>query len=295
MNGGSIVFFADGDPLFYQVNLFLENAEFPIFDEDKNLEEEEIESSSINKRNTFDYDFDSHEQSIDFKLKNVKKIFQNEEEETENKTENKKFKKEKIENKDEGSENEIKDEGSENEIKEEGSENEIKDEGNENEIKEEGSENEIKEEKDKRNEEEESEEERENESEDRISEDKISDNKIEINEKEMMRDKKLKVSFKIDGSHKGGQTLVRDDSGLLEDYKTFNASNEVISNLKRPNIGNNLLKIYEGITVSYAAENNKEVLNIFMLIKDMAIILILIIQFFLLFHLQRTRKEVFQL
>jgi len=263
MNGGSIVFFADGDPLFYQVNLFLENAEFPIFDEDKNLEEEEIESSSINKRNTFDYDFDSHEQSIDFKLKNVKKIFQNEEEETENKTENKKFKKEKIENKDEGSENEIKDEGSENEIKEEGSENEIKDEGNENEIKEEGSENEIKEEKDKRNEEEESEEERENESEDRISEDKISDNKIEINEKEMMRDKKLKVSFKIDGSHKGGQTLVRDDSGLLEDYKTFNASNEVISNLKRPNIGNNLLKIYEGITVSYAAENNKEVLNIF--------------------------------
>ena len=259
MNGGSIVFFADGDPLFYQVNLFLENAEFPIFDEDKNLEEEEIESSSINKRNTFDYDFDSNEQSIDFKLKNEKKknvkmIFQNEEEETENKTENKKFKKEKIENKEEGSENEIKDEGSENEIKEEGSENEIKDEG---------SENEIKEEKDKRNEEEESEEERENESEDRISEDKISDNKIEINEKEMMRDKKLKVSFKIDGSHKGGQILVRDDSGLLEDYKTFNASNEVISNLKRPNIGNNLLKIYEGITVSYAAENNKEVLNIF--------------------------------
>ena len=112
-------------------------------------------------------------------------------------------------------------------------------------------------------EEEESEEERENESEDRISEDKISNNKIEINEKKIMRDKKIKVSFKIDGSHKGGKTLVRDDSGLLEDYKTFNASNEVISNLERPNIGNNLIKIYEGITVSYAAENNNDVLNIF--------------------------------
>lgn len=31
---GSIEFSADGDPLFYQVNLFLENAEFPIDEED---------------------------------------------------------------------------------------------------------------------------------------------------------------------------------------------------------------------------------------------------------------------
>ena len=43
MNWGSIVFFADGDPLFYQVNLFLESAEFPIFDDDINFEKKEIE------------------------------------------------------------------------------------------------------------------------------------------------------------------------------------------------------------------------------------------------------------
>jgi hypothetical protein len=43
MNGSSIVFFADGDPLFYQVNLFLESAEFPIFDDDINFEKKEIE------------------------------------------------------------------------------------------------------------------------------------------------------------------------------------------------------------------------------------------------------------
>ena len=43
MNGGSIVIFADGDPLFYPVNLFLESAEFPIFDDDINFEEKEIE------------------------------------------------------------------------------------------------------------------------------------------------------------------------------------------------------------------------------------------------------------
>ena len=224
MNGGSIVFFADGDPLFYQVNLFLKNAEFPIFDEDANLEEEEIESSLINKRNAFDYDFDSNEQSIEFKLNNEKKnkiknIFQKEDEETEKKTEREKI-----------------------EVEEE-----------------EKSEIEIKEENEKGSEE--SEEERESEEEE--NEDKISDNKDRISEENIIRNKKIRVNFKIDGSHKGGQTLDRDDSGLLEDNKTFNASNEVISNLKRPNIGNNLLKIYEGITVSYAVENNNDVLNIF--------------------------------
>ena len=42
----------------------------------------------------------------------------------------------------------------------------------------------------------------------------------------------------------------------------FNASNNVISHLKRPNIGNNLIKIYEGITVSYAKES-EDLLDIF--------------------------------
>jgi len=66
----------------------------------------------------------------------------------------------------------------------------------------------------------------------------------------------MKVTFTIVGSHKGGEYLIRDESGLLKENKLFNGSNNIISHLKRPNIGNNLNKIYEGITVSYA--QNKE-------------------------------------
>lgn len=37
-NGGSLIFFADGDPLFYKVNLFLEKAEFPMDDDEEDEE-----------------------------------------------------------------------------------------------------------------------------------------------------------------------------------------------------------------------------------------------------------------
>jgi hypothetical protein len=42
----------------------------------------------------------------------------------------------------------------------------------------------------------------------------------------------------------------------------FNGSNNVISNLKRPNIGTNLIKIYEGVTISYATPVEDDIYSI---------------------------------
>ncbi len=72
-NGGSIVFFADGDPLFYQVNLFLEEANFPInrdeekeiFLGNKNDYIEEDKSFYKNEIDEYDYDNDFREKSRD--------------------------------------------------------------------------------------------------------------------------------------------------------------------------------------------------------------------------------------
>ena len=64
------------------------------------------------------------------------------------------------------------------------------------------------------------------------------------------------------GSHKGGKILERDPTGLLTENQKFNSKNDVISNLKRLNIGNNLNKIYEGITISYANEFDEGIVNI---------------------------------
>lgn len=50
INGGSIAFLVDSDLLFYQVYLFLESEEFPIFDNDINFEEKEIEFFGKNKK-----------------------------------------------------------------------------------------------------------------------------------------------------------------------------------------------------------------------------------------------------
>ena len=98
----------------------------------------------------------------------------------------------------------------------------------------------------------------------KIYKEKEQDVENEGDIQKIMKDKKMKVNFKINGSHKGGKTLYRDSSGLLKNNKQFNSSNEIISNLKRPNIGNNLIKIYEGITVSYAKRNNNDdILNLF--------------------------------
>ena len=253
MNGGSIVFFADGDPLFYQVNLFLEKAEFPLFDEENNIDEEDNDSFHRNKRNISDYDYDSKEKSIDFNIKIINK-------------------KKEIKNRDEELKNEIKEDKKEDEIEiREDSENR-----NEENSKEED--NELKSED--RSEENRNEEDNELKSEDRSEENNELKSEINIrNDKEEESneqkekifeedyipkiDKKRKANFKIYGSHKGGKILLRDPSGLLEENKKFNASNEVISNLKRPNIGNNLIKIYEGITVSYARENNDRIFDIF--------------------------------
>ena len=223
MNGGSIVFFADGDPLFYQVNLFLEKAEFPLFDDDINIDEEDNDSFYRNKRNISDYDYDSKEKSIDFNIKISNKIKE-------------------IKNGDKNLKNEILEDIKENEIEiREDSENRSEENSNEEDSELKSEENIIKKE-DEYNKE---------------KEEEYNEEKDDYIPQIINKEKKRKVNFKIYGSHKGGKILLRDPSGLLEENNKFNASNKVISNLKRPNIGNNLIKIYEGITVSYARNDNR--------------------------------------
>ena len=324
-NGGSIVFFADGDPLFYQVNLFLENAEFPVDDEE---EEDEVKedgekdsyehnddyernnnNSNLNdKKSEYDYDNESKEKSSENFLnlinfiskkdtinennkfstkeeKNKRKYNEEEEdyeeeenknkiniindfEEEDEKEENKNKiniidEKIKFENNIESEEEEIKEKEEKRDKvykeknEEENEDSEEKKEENEEENEEEKEEEEIEEEEieDKEDKEEEEEkEEKEEEKEVREEEDE---------EREFLKSKKIRAHFSIGGSHKGGKTLLRDVSGLLNENKLFNASNNVITHLKRPNIGTNLLKIYEGVTISYAIENNEGVLDIF--------------------------------
>ena len=71
------------------------------------------------------------------------------------------------------------------------------------------------------------------------------------------------MNFSILGSHLGKKTLIRDPKGLLDKNKRFNGANNIISNLKRPNIGTNLIKIYEGVTISYASEEDENIYNLF--------------------------------
>ena len=91
----------------------------------------------------------------------------------------------------------------------------------------------------------------------------FEENEEKMKKKEEIKDKMLKVNFRIGGSHNGKKTLLCDKTGLLEKNMTFNGKNKISANLKRPNIGENLLKIYEGYTISYAQENNNDLLNIF--------------------------------
>ena len=191
MNGGSLVFFADGDPFFYQVNLFLENAEFPLDDDDEESNDNISENSEIkNQINEYDKDNDKNI----FNLVDSKNI---------------KF---------EAYQSVL----TERDILEEDEEEE-----------------------------------------DEEKEEEINRNIIKINniyEEEEIRkknskkkeEKKIKVNFRICGSHKGKKTLLCDKEGKLEENARFNGANNVISNLKRPNIGCNLIKIYEGETISYA-------------------------------------------
>ena len=210
--GGSLVFFADGDPLFYQVNLFLENAEFPIDDEDDDFEENNFDKTKMEIPRDNEYDRDEikdTEVNID---KNEIIISDNEEEDEREKEESDNEKEEKI---DEIYENERRS----NEDKEE-------------------------------------------------EEEEINLNQIKFVEKEIKKIKKvkekiLKANFRIAGSHLGKNTLLCDRTGLLDKKTTFNGANNTISNLKRPNIGTNLYKIYEGVTISYAENIEDKIYSIF--------------------------------
>ena len=84
-----------------------------------------------------------------------------------------------------------------------------------------------------------------------------------MNKIEKIENKNLTANFRIVGSHEGRQTLLCDKEGILNKNKRFNGSNSVASNVKRPNIGANLFKIYEGVTISYAQEIENEIYNVF--------------------------------
>ena len=75
---------------------------------------------------------------------------------------------------------------------------------------------------------------------------------------------KIKTGLRLTGNHKGKKTLFADKTGYLCGNQKFNAKEEIsypntgnvseFNNpaVKRPNLGNNLKKIYEGETISYA-------------------------------------------
>ena len=207
-NGGSLVFFADGDPLFYQVNLFLENAEFPSDDDDDD-DEEYDKSNESNEKLSNDIDNDRYEK--DSYKEKMTNFLDNKEEQTE---------KNEILFTEEKERDDSNHSDDENKIIEEEEE-----EMNLNEI---------------------------------IIEEKEEKEKFEKND-----DKTLKANFRIAGSHKGEKTLLCDRTGLLNSNQRFNGANIVSENLKRPNIGANLLKIYEGVTISFAQEKEDQILSIF--------------------------------
>ena len=198
-SGGSLIFFADGDPLFYQVNLFLEKAEFPMDDDE---EDEELEISKMKNPYYNEYDRDTMKDVI--LLDRDEDIFRDEIITQE---------------KDLEEENDDKNNSFDNEEEEE----------------------------------------------------EINCNQIILEEKEekkrkkkvkKIEEKKFRVNFKISGSHIGKKTLICDPTGILDQNMRFNGSNNVISNLKRPNIGTNLIKIYEGVTISYATSVEDNIYSI---------------------------------
>ena len=260
-NGGSLVFFADGDPLFYQVNLFLENAEFPLDDSDiENYDLEIQKIVQINDENENDNNnFENDKNEINLPEEEQEKQKTEEEEEIkenkEEKIEENKNNKYSINDNHENKEEEIKEE--KNEIIEDKSE----DNEDNNKEQEEEEEEEIKEGKDEIIEEEDDNNHDKNL---KVEEEEINENSIRNPEIEEKIDLKiLKANFRIRGSHKGRETLTRDEEGLLDKNKTFNGSNYVASNVKRPNIGANLNKIYEGVTISYAQEEEDDIYSIF--------------------------------
>ena len=62
-----------------------------------------------------------------------------------------------------------------------------------------------------------------------------------------------KVKFSIGGkNHDGTKILTSDDSGFLKKNGSFNSKIQEVCHVERKSIANNLVKIYEGITLSYA-------------------------------------------
>ena len=62
-----------------------------------------------------------------------------------------------------------------------------------------------------------------------------------------------KVKFSIGGkNHEGTKILISDDSGILKKKGSFNSKIQEVCHVERKSIANNLVKIFEGITLSYA-------------------------------------------
>ena len=62
-----------------------------------------------------------------------------------------------------------------------------------------------------------------------------------------------KVKFRIGGKdHEGNKILTADESGNLKNKSSFNSKIQEVCHVERKSIANNLVKIYEGITLSYA-------------------------------------------
>ena len=69
----------------------------------------------------------------------------------------------------------------------------------------------------------------------------------------------IKTNLRLIGNHKGKKILVPDNSGDLKNNGTFNSKEEIYDSfnsnnplIKRPSLGYNLIKIYEGETISYS-------------------------------------------
>ena len=64
-----------------------------------------------------------------------------------------------------------------------------------------------------------------------------------------------KISWRVNGNHYGTKILIGDDSGNLNQNKTFNRKFNDILKYERGKISYNIYEIYEGITISYAVPN----------------------------------------
>ena len=65
-----------------------------------------------------------------------------------------------------------------------------------------------------------------------------------------------KMKFKIDGNHPGTKYLRGDLTGTLNENGTFTKKIEQNGHVERLKLDNNLYKLFEGITISYAIEKN---------------------------------------